>query len=191
MDCRIYKLAQVVRRDARCHTDSNTHLTVKEQVRQPSRKHNRLLLASIVIVTKVNSFFIKISKELVAGTAQSSFRITTRRSGVTIHRAKVTLPLYERISHHPVLCKSHHGVINTRVAMRVVFTHHVSRNTGRLVKLTTGAQALLAHRIKNSAVHRLQPITNVRKRTINNHTHRVTKEAILHHIFDSTMLQCL
>ena len=64
--------------------------------------------------------------------------------------------------------------------MRVVVTHHFTDDLCRLHCSVRSAPTVLIHRIQNTTINRLQPVTNVRQSTVNNNRHRVFKEGIFH-----------
>src|SRR5690606_22074672 len=49
-------------------------------------------------------------------------------------------------------------------------------------------QSIAVHSVEDSSVHRLETITDIWQRTINNHTHRVTEVAVLHNVLDGAAL---
>ena len=68
--------------------------------------------------------------------------------------------------------------------MRVVVTHNFTDDFCRLHCSVRSAPTILIHRIQNTAINRLQPVTNVRQSTVNNDRHRVFKEGIFHNTLD-------
>ena len=48
---------------------------------------------------------------------------------ITIGRTKVTLTLYEGITHFPWLSQVYHCIVNRRIAVWVVFTHYFTDDT--------------------------------------------------------------
>ena len=53
-------LAEIMRRDMRCHTDRDTLRAVDQQIRKACRQHNRLLESVIVVGLKINRFLLNI-----------------------------------------------------------------------------------------------------------------------------------
>ena len=96
---RIDDFTQIVRWNVCRHTDSNTDLTVEQQVRQFCRQYDGLLLRTIKVITEINRVFVDIDKQLVRGFAHTRFGVTHGSSWVAVHRTKVTLPLDQHIAH--------------------------------------------------------------------------------------------
>ena len=125
----INQFAQVMRRNIGRHTDRDTNLAVEQQVWQFRWQHNRLALRTVKVITKINRFFFDIYQHIVGWFSHAGLGVTHRRWLVAVHRTKVTLALNKRIAERPPLRQTHHRVINRRVAVRVIFTHHVTNNT--------------------------------------------------------------
>ena len=79
-------------------------------------------------------------------------------------RAEVALPLDERVAQRPVLHEAHQGVVDRRVAVRVVLAHDVADDAAALVEAAVGAVAAVVHRVDDAAVHRLEPVAHVGQR---------------------------
>ena len=59
-----YHLAQIVRRDVRCHTNCDTGGTVHQKVRVTGRHHNRLFFRFIKVRSEVYGIFVDIRQHL-------------------------------------------------------------------------------------------------------------------------------
>ena len=95
----------------------------------------------------------------------ADFGVSHGRSGVTVDRTKVALPVDQRIAHarnrlgHP-----DDGFIDRGVAVGVVLTNHVTDHTGRLfvgLVPVIAESSLMANRAR--LMHRLEPVTHVRQ----------------------------
>ena len=65
------------------------------------------------------------------------------------------------VAHGPWLGQAHQSVVNSGVAVWVVFTHHVTDDAGALVEATVRAVAAVVHGVDDAAVHWFQTIANV------------------------------
>ena len=61
----------------------------------------------------------------------------------------------ERLGH------AHQGVVDRRVAVRVVLAHHLADDALALDVAAVGAQAQLGHRVQDAALHRLEAVARV------------------------------
>src|SRR3989344_6898128 len=68
--------------------------------------------------------------------------------------------------------------------MRVVLTHYITNDTSTFNKFCRRAVTVLIHRVKNTSVYWLKTVTHIWQCTINNDTHRVAKETVLHDVFE-------
>ena len=124
-------IGQVVRRNVGRHTDRNAGAAVDEQVRNPARQDQRLFLAAVVIGAEIDRLFVYIGQQLVADFRHADFGVTHRRRVVAVDRAEVALAINKHVAQRKMLRHAHDGVINRRVAVRVVFTDHVADDTRR------------------------------------------------------------
>ena len=59
------------------------------------------------------------------------FGITHRRSTIAIDRTKVPLPIDQQITQAKWLRHTDDGIVDSSIAMRVIFTDHITDHTGR------------------------------------------------------------
>ena len=85
----------------------------------------------------------------------------------------------ERVAQREVLRHPHQGVVDRRVAVRVVLAHDAADDVGRLPVRPVGAQALLEHRPEDPAVDRLQAVAHVGERAADDDRHRVVEVGAL------------
>ena len=113
---------QVMSRHVGSHTYGNTRCTVYQQIRDACRHNGRFLQCIVKVRGKVNCFLIQISHQVFTHLLQTRFGITHSRCTVTVNRTEVTLTVYKRISHSPILSHTNQCTIYRRVSMRVVLT---------------------------------------------------------------------
>ncbi len=163
----------IVRRNVGSHTHSNTQHAVHEQVRELSRQNMRLVVLTIVVLSKVNRVLFDIDQKLFCDAGKFSLGITHSSRCVAVHGTKVTLAVYKRVAIRKVLRHAHHGLVNCAVTVRVILSHHFSDHVGRLTEAGVGSEANRPHGVQNAAVDRLHAVTYVRQGTRNNHRHGV------------------
>ena len=73
--------------------------------------------------------------------------ITHGGGAISVYRAEVSVAVHQHVSGGEVLGQPHHGVVNRAVAMRVVFTHNLTDDTGRFLRFVR-RYAQLAHAVQ-------------------------------------------
>jgi len=183
-DRAVNHFTHVVRWNIGRHTNRNTASTIDQKVRIASRKNFRLLLRTIVVLMEVDRIFVDIGKLSVSNFFEATFGVTHRRSAVTVNRAKVTLPVNERQTHGEILRHTNKSIINRTITVWVILTHNVTNDAGGFTVGLVPLISVFMHGIQNTAVNRLQTITNIGKRTAYDHAHRIIEIAALHFICD-------
>ncbi|CRH94805.1 Uncharacterised protein [Chlamydia trachomatis] len=72
--------------------------------------------------------------------------------------------------------------------MRVEITHDIPDGLGRLAVAFFKSIAILIHRIKNAALNGLEPITNIRQRSLLNNVFGVATKALSHDVLEGHVL---
>ena len=85
------------------HTYGNTRSTVYKQIRDAGRHDNRFLQSIIEVVLEINRFLIQILHHVLSDFLQSGFGVSHGSRAVTINGTEVSLAVYQRITHSPVL----------------------------------------------------------------------------------------
>ena len=153
--------AKVLRWNVGGHTNGDTDRAVDQQVRKTAWKNGWLLGAAVVVVLKIDSFFVDVANHLHGQLRHAALGVTRCGSWVVTRRAKVTLTRNQRVAQVPVLNEANQGVIDRAVAVRVVLTHHVTDYTRTLAELLVWAVATVEHCINHAAVHRLHAVAHV------------------------------
>ena len=180
MNAGVNGFAQIVRRNIRRHTHCDARRAVHQQFRQTRRQNNRLHFGIVEVRNEVNRVFMQISEHLLGDLHELHFRVAHGRSAVAVDRPEVALTVDERITHREVLRHAHDRLIRRTVAVRMEFTEHFTHHTGSLLRGRTPDVADFLHRVQHAAMNGLQPVTNVRKRTSHDDTHRVVKVGLAH-----------
>ena len=173
-------LAQVVRRDVGGHADRDAGRAVDQQVGVAGRQHDRLLRATVVVGLEVDGVLVDVADHLQGQRRHPALGVAHRGSGVVARRAEVALAVDQRGAHHPGLRQPDQGVVDRRVAVRVVLTHHVADDAGALREAAVGPVAAVVHRVEHPAVHGLEPVAYVGQRAADDDRHRVVDVGPLH-----------
>ncbi len=173
-------LAQVVRRNVGGHADRDAGRPVDQQVGVPARQDGRLLGAAVVVGLEVDGLLLDVADHLQRQRRHPALGVPHGRGSVGARRAEVALSLDQRRAHHPRLRETHQGVVDRRVAVRVVLTHHVADDARALGEAAVRPVATVVHRVEDAAVHRLQPVAYVGQRASDDDGHRIVDVGLLH-----------
>ena len=181
----IADLAQVVGRDVGRHADGDPRRAVDEQVRQLGRQDRRLLLGAVVVLDEVDGVLVDVGQHLRRDPGQAGLGVAHRRRAVAVDRAEVALAVDQRIAHREVLGQADQGVVDGRVAVRVVLAHHVADDGRALAIRRGGRQAHLAHGVEDAAMDRLEAVADVGQRPRHDDAHGVVEVARPHLVLDA------
>ncbi len=186
----ITEFGEIVRRDIGCHAHGDTGGSVQEQIGQTSRKQERFLQAVIKIRAKIDRFFVDVFKQFGRYPCQPCFGIAHGRRAVSVNAAEIPLTINQHIAHGEILRHAHHGIIDGCIAVWMVFTQHFTHNTGAFAMRSVVSHARIMHRIKDTAVHRFESITGVRKGAGHDDAHGVIEVRIAHFVVDVDRIDC-
>ena len=173
-------LTKIVRRNVGCHTNCNTRRSVYQKVWKSGRQYRRFFLRLIKVRYKINGIFIDVCKHLHGNLAQTCLCITHGRRAVSIHRTKVSMTVYQRISGGPVLCHINKCSIDRAVSMRMIFTHGIADDTCTFSVWLVRSVVQLDHRIQHSTLYWLKSISYIWKSTGRNNAHGIIDIGGLH-----------
>ena len=176
-------LSEVVRRNGRSHTYRNTVTAVDEQVRISRRKYYRLFSGIVEVGIKVYRLFVDISYHFGCDFAKSCLGVSVSCRGVAVHATEVTVTVYESTSDGKVLRKSYQSVVNRAVAVRMVFTEHVTDDKRTLTVGLIGGQTEFVHIEEDSSVYGLKTVSYVGNCTRNVYRHSVRDKRSFHFVF--------
>jgi hypothetical protein len=83
------------------------------------------------------------------------------------------LAVDQRIAHVEILRHPDERIVNGRVAVGMVIPHDLAHDFGGLAIGPVGGQTHFVHAVQNTAMHRLEPVTDVGKRPANDHAHGI------------------
>jgi hypothetical protein len=85
---------------------------------------------AVVVGAEVDGFLVNVRQHFVGDFGQTDFGVTHGRCVVAVYRAEVALAVDQHVPHGKVLRHAHDGVVHRLVTVGVVFTNHVTHDTG-------------------------------------------------------------
>ena len=181
-------LGDVLRRDVRRHADGDAGAAVAEQVREAGRQHGRLLARAVVVRHEVHRLVLDVGEQLRGDLGHPRLGVARRGRRVAVHRAEIALALDERVAHDEILRHAREGLVDRRVAVRVIIAVRVADDLRALSGLRARPEVEVVHRDQDAPLRGLQPVAHVRQRPAHDHAHRVREVRILHLLFDQEIL---
>ena len=166
IEARVDQLARIVRRDRAGHADRDAAGAVRQEVREGRRHDHRLGFLAVVGGPEVDRVLVQAHHQELGGGGQPTLRVAHGRGVIAVDVAEVALAIHERRTLGEVLRQAHQGVVDRLVAVRMVGAHHVADHLGAFARCARWAQPQLAHGVEYAALHRLQPVANVRQRPV-------------------------
>ena len=172
-------LTQVVGRDVGGHAHGDTRGTVDEQVRESGRQDDRLGLLVVVVGLEVDGVLVDVANHLHGQRRHLALGVSHGRGTVIALGPEVALALHQLVAHRPRLGQTHQGVIDGRVAVRMVFAHDVTNDTGALVPAAIGTVPTVVHGVDDATVHWFEAVSHVGEGSPDDDTHRVVEVGVL------------
>ena len=182
-------LAQIVRRDVGRHADGDAARAVDQKIGESGRQDLGFLDGFVVVRLEIDGSLVDVVEQRMRDLGQARFGVAHGRRAIAVHRAEVALAVDERQAHREILGHAHHGVVDRRVAVRVVFAHDVADDARRLAERLVEVVAAFLHRKENAPMHRLQAVAHVGQRAADDHAHRVIEIRTPHLVFDGDRLR--
>ena len=179
-DAGVDDFAEIVRRDVGRHADGDAAGAVDQQVRELGRQNRRLFLRIVVVGLEIDGVLVDIAEHFHRRFGQARFGIPVGRRRIAVDRAEIALPVDQRHAHGEILRHPDHRVVNRLVAVRMIFTDHVTDDARRLDVFLVRRVPLLVHRVQNAAMHGLEAVARIRQRTRHDHAHGVIEVGALH-----------
>ena len=85
------ELVEIVRRDIRRHTDSNSRGAVHQKIWQSGRKHVRFGCAFLVVGYEIDGIFVEVAQEVFSYIRQARFGVTIGCGRVAVDGTEVAL----------------------------------------------------------------------------------------------------
>ncbi len=149
-------------RNAGAHAYCNAVRTVDQKIWHPYRKHCRLSGISVIVGYEIHSL-IQILKIYILGEFLKPCLCITHCSGtVSFNGAEIAVTVHKRHSLLPYLTHDYQSLIDGRITVRMVFTHCIAYDTGRLLMRLVMGGTQLAHVIEHSSLYRLEAVPGIR-----------------------------
>ena len=188
---RLRELSEVVRRHVGGHADRDAAGTVGQQVREPARKDGRLLHAAVVVRDEIDCLLVDFTQHLHRQRSEARLGVAHGGRRVVARRTEVALPVHQRVAQRPRLRHPDEGVVDRRVAVRVVVTHRLGDRARGFRVPAVGPETGVEHGVEHAAVHRLEAVTDLRQRAADDDAHRVVDVAALHLLLDVDRLDAV
>ncbi len=183
-DGRIDNLGEIVRRNLGRHADGDAVRAVDDEVRNPGRQHDGLDRGVVEVGNEVDGVLVDVGQQFFGDFGETRLGIPVGRGRIAVDRAKVALPVDQRIAQAPGLRQAHHGVVHGAVTVRMIFLQTLADHTGALHVLAVVQHAHVMHGVQNAAMHRLQSVTDVGQRAPDDDRHRIIEIRTPHLVFN-------
>ena len=165
--------------------------TVDEQVRNPRRQDDRLVLAFVEVGNEIDRFLFDIREHFLGDFRKARFGVTHGRRRIAIDRAEISLAVNERIAHVEILREADERVVHRRIAVRMEFAEDFADDLRALAVRLRRGEAQLVHAEENAAMDGLQAVAHVGQRAPDDYAHGVIQVRLLHFRFDINRSQYL
>ena len=177
-------LGEIVRRNLGGHADGDAVGAVDQQVRNARRQHDRLDGGVVEVGDEVHGVLVDVGQQLFGDVGEAGLGIPVGRGRIAIDRAKVALPVDQRIAQAPGLRQAHHGVVDGGVAVGMIFLQTLADHAGALHVLAVVQHAHVMHGVKNAPMHRLQSVADVGQRAADDDRHGIVEIRSPHLVFN-------
>ena len=183
-DAGVDHLAQIVGRNVGRHADGDAAGAIDQKIGKARRQDRRLARGIVVIGLEVDGILVDVVEQRRGGARQARLGVAHGRRRIAVHRAEIALAVDQRQAHGEILRHAHHGVVDRRIAMRMVLAHDVADDARRFAIGPVPVVPGLVHRVEDAAMHRLQTVAHIGQRARHDHAHRVIEVGALHLLFD-------
>ena len=177
-------LGEVVRRDVGRHADGDAGAAVDDEVGDAGGQDAGLEGGLVVVGDEVDGVHVDVGEHFAGEAGEAGLGVAHGGGRVTVDRAEVALAVDHEVAQREGLGEADHGVVDGGVAVGVVVTHDVADYLGRLGVLLVELEAHLLHAVEDAAVHGLEAVADVGKRTSDDDGHAVVEIGAAHLLFD-------
>ena len=183
-DERVANFVQVVRRDVGGHAHGDARRAVEQQVGQAGGQHIGLHEGVVEVGHPVDGVLVDVLQHFHGDGGHAGFGVTHGGRAVAVDAAEVALAVDQRVAHGELLGHAHHGVIDSAVAVGVIFTQHFADETGALAMRRIRPQAHVVHGIEDAPVDRLEAVAGVGQGAGDDDAHGVIQVGVTHLLVD-------
>ena len=174
---RVDRLAEVMRRHVRRHSNGDPRRAVDEQVREAGWQDERLAQRLVVVRPEIDGVGVELTKHLLGEPREACLGVTLCRRRIVVDRAEVPLAVDERVAQRERLRHPDERVVDRLVAVRVVVAHHIADDVRALDVRPPGPVAVRPHRVEHAAMDGLETVADVGQRAPDDDRHCVTQVA--------------
>lgn len=154
--------SEVVWWDAGCHAHGDALGPIDQEVGEPGRQYDRFRTGGIVVEPRVNGAIPEFGHQLFGDGRQPGLGVASCRGSHAHHRAKVALPVDQRVTQREVLGHTDQGFIDRCFSMGVIVAGRIAADFHRLARLGVGRKMqVVIHREENATLDRFQSIADV------------------------------
>ena len=117
--------------------------------------------------------------------------VAHRGRRIVARGAEVALAVDQRVTQRPRLGHPDQGVVDRRVAVRVIVTHRLGHRSCRLRVTAVGPETGVEHGVQHAAVHGLEAVAHLGQCAPDDDAHRVVDVAALHLLLDIDRLDAV
>ena len=180
----VHHLRKVVGRHVGGHAHCDSGRAVHQQVGYFGRKHHRFLQRFVEVGLEVYRLLLYVNHHLLGNLLHAGFGVTHGGRAVTVYGSEVSLTVYQRVAHNPILGETRHGVINGGVPVWMVLTQYFTHNSGRFFCRAVGKDTCVPHGVEDTPVHRLETVSHIRQGAGDNHRHGIVNVGAFHLLVD-------
>ena len=173
MQAGVDDFVQIMGRHVGRHADRDARGAIAQKVRKGRRQHDGFFQRAVIVRAEIDGILGQPLHQGLGGGGQTGLGVAGGGGVVAVDIAEIALTVDQRIAHGKGLRQTRHGIIDRRIAMRVIVAHHVAGDLGRFAERPGRRQAQLAHRVKDAAMHGLEPIAGIGQRTVHDRRQRI------------------
>ena len=134
----IAQLPHIMRRDVGGHADRDAGGTVRQKVREIGRQDDGLFVLAVIVRTEVDGVVVDALEQHRGHCGQARLRVTHRSGIIAVDIAEIALAVDKRIAHREILRQAHQRIVDSAVAMRMVFADDVADDAGAFLEAALG-----------------------------------------------------
>ncbi len=165
-------------RDLGRHTHGDAVAAVHQELGERRGQHLGFAQPAVEVGAELDRVFVDVAQKIGRDRGESRLGVAIRRRRIAIDRSEVTLAVHQRVAHGERLRHPDQRVVHGDVAVRVILAEHVAHDGGALLVSALGGQPQLVHRMQNSPLRGLEPVTRVGQGSLHDHAHRVVDERL-------------
>ena len=164
-----------MRRDVGRHADRDALRPVGQQVGEGRRQHRRLAALAVIGLAEIDRVLVDALQQRLGHRRQPRLGVAHGGGVIAVDIAEIAVAFDQRVADREFLRETHHGVVDRRVAVGVVFAHDIADDAGAFLEAGGRVEPQLAHGVDEAAVDRLQPVAHIRERARGNRRERIGK----------------